>query len=168
MKKNILSIIGLVIFMTANGQTPQIPSGTPGQPQLPIPKVKPLAPVDLSISGITFVSCVHNASTKTYLVKVIVTTRNNGGIKSAKTILDAYSKTPAGGGSWTVVGEGGNVSAIDPGGVYSAVYSFKGSALTMGGVPFDFRVKTDSRNLLTESDETNNFSATLVVNPGRH
>ena len=165
MKIVISLFVSLIFSLQINAQTPQVPSGKPGQ--LPVPKLQPLAPADLIVSGFTFVSCVFNSDTKTYLVKAIVTTRNNGGLKSDKTMLQAYSKTPVGGGAWTVVGEGGNVPSIDPGHTYSAVYSFKGSAITLGGVPFDCRVKTDSGNFVTESNETNNFSSTLVVNPRR-
>lgn len=166
--KNFSSFVVLFfITLHVNAQTPQVPSGTPGQPQLPTPKLKPLQPADLTVSGITFVSIVHNPDTKTYLVKVIVTTRNNGQLKSVKTQLAAFTKTPSGGGSWTVMGEAGNVNAIDPGRTYSAVYSFKGSSLTIGGVPFDFRVRTDSGNFVTESDETNNYSSAIIINPRR-
>ncbi len=168
MKKNILIIIFLAMFFGGYSQNPQPPSGKPGKPQLPVPKIRPLAPADLTATGITFVSIVLNNDTKIYVVKVIVTTRNNGEMRSAKTQLRAYSKTPSGAGSWTVIGDPGNVDAIDPGRSYSSVYSFKGSALVIGGVPFDFRVKTDSGNLVTESDETNNFSATIVINPRAH
>lgn len=161
-------VLSFLITLQINAQTPQVPSGNPGQPQLPSPKLQPLAPADLLVTVITFVSIVHNAATKTYVVKVIVTTRNNGGLKSAKTQLTAHTKTPSGAGSWTVMGEAVNVSAIDPGKIYSAVYSFKGNALVIGGVPFDFRVKTDSGNFVAESDETNNYSATIVINPGAH
>ena len=160
--------IALFLFvLQIQAQTPQVPSGNPGQPQLPIPTLQPLNPADLIVTGITFVSFVHNAATKTYVVKVIVTTRNNGALKSARTQLSASTKTPVGAGSWTVMGTG-NVNAIDPGRTYSAVYSFKGNALTIGVVPFDFRVKTDSGNLVVESDETNNHSATIVINPRSH
>jgi|CXWL01.1.fsa_nt_gi hypothetical protein len=167
--KYFTSILGL-LFLTsqANAQIPQVPSGTPGQPQLPTPELKPLQPADLTVSGITFVSIVHNTDTKTYLVKVIVATRNTGELKSVKTRLQAFTKTPSGAGSWTVMGEAGNVNAIDPGRTYSAVYSFKGSSLTIGGVPFDFRVRTDSGNFVTESDEINNYSSAIIINPRRH
>lgn len=161
----------VVLFFTAfqvNAQAPQLTSGNPGQPQLPIPTLKPLNPADLTVTGLTFVSFVHDAATKTYIVKVIVTTRNNGALKSAKTQLEAYTKTPSGTGSWAVMGEAGNVNAIDAGRVYSAVYSFKGNALTIGGVPFDFRVKTDPGNFVVESDETNNHSETIIINPRSH
>ena len=161
-------VILFLIVLQVNAQTPQLPTGNPGQPQLPIPKLKPLKPADLTVTGITFVSFVHNAAAKTYVVKIIVTTRNNGELKSAKTQLSASTKTPVGAGSWTVMGEAGNVNAIDPGRTYSAVYSFKANALTIGGVSFDFRVKTDSGNFVVESDETNNHSETIVINPGSH
>lgn len=159
-----------LLFLTflTNAQIPQVPSGTPGRPQLPTPKLKPLQPADLTVSGITFVSIVHNTETKTYLVKVIVTTRNTGELKSVKTQLQAFTKTPSGAGSWAMIGEAGNVSAIDPGRTYSAVYTFKGSSLTIGGVPFDFRVRTDSGNFVTESDETNNYSSAIIINPRTH
>ena len=161
--------IALFLFvLQIQAQTPQVPSGNPRQPQLPIPTLQPLNPADLIVTGITFVSFVHNAATKTYVVKVIVTTRNNGALKSGKTQLSATIQTPVGAGSWKVMGAVGNVNAIDPGRTYSAVYSFKGNALTIGVVPFDFRVKTDSGNLVVESDETNNHSATIVINPRSH
>lgn len=157
-----------LIVLHVNAQTPQVPSGNPVRPQLPIPKIQPLAPADLTVTGIIFVSFVHNVATKTYIVKVIVTTRNSGGLKSAKTQLTADTKTPSGSGSWRAMGEPGNVSGIDPGRTYSAVYSFKGNALVIGGVPFGFRVKTDSGNFVAESNETNNFSETIVINPRAH
>ena len=66
------------------------------------------------------------------------------------------------------MGEEGIVNAIDPGKIFSAVYSFYGSVLTIGEVPFDFRVRTDSGNFVTESDETNNYSSAIIINPRAH
>lgn len=167
--KNFISFLLFFAFsFSVNAQTPQVPSGTPGRQQLPTPNIRPLAPADLSITNLTFVSIVFNADTKTYIVKVIATIKNNGEIQSLKTQVQAYTKTPSGSGSWNVMGEKGNVLAIDPGKSFSSVYSFKGSALDIGTVQFDFRLKVDPGEIVTESDETNNYSAVLVINPRAH
>ena len=161
-------LVTLFTTLQATAQLPQRPSGKPGKIELPTPNIQPLKPADLLVTGITFVSIIHNTATKTYVVKVIVTIRNDGQLRSAKTQLQGNYKTPTGGGSWRVMGEAGNIPSIDPGKHYSAVYSFKESALEVGGVHFDFRIKADSGNFVTESDETNNFSEIIIIDPKSH
>lgn len=151
-------------FATQMNAQIQKPTGRPGEVELPTPKIKPLNPPDLTVTGITFVS-IELTPQKYYIIKVIATTKNNGQLKSVKTQLQGYFKTPSGGGTWKECGSAGNVSSIDPGKTYSAVYTFKASALEVGGIPFDFRVKTDSGNFVAETDETNNFSEVIIVSP---
>lgn len=166
MKKIFLASCFFCFAMNIVAQTPQVPTGTPGERQLPIPTLKPLAPPDLIVTVITFVSIVLNPDTKKYTIRIIATTKNNGQVQSAKTQLEAYTKKTS--GSWTLMGSAGNVRFIDPGKIYSAVYTFTGSALAIGSSPFEFRVKTDSGNFVAESDETNNYSETIVITPSRH
>lgn len=165
MKKIFLASCFFCFAMNIVAQTPQVPTGTPGERQLPVPKLKPLAPPDLIVTVITFVSIVFNADTKKYTIRIIATTKNKGQVQSAKTQLQAYTKKTS--GSWIVMGSAGNVKIIDPGKIYSAVYIFEGIELPIGREPFEFRVKTDSGNFIAESDETNNYSETIVITPSR-
>lgn len=168
MKKFILSLFFIPLWCQLSAQTLPVPSGTPGRPQLPTPQVQPLAPADLIITNLTFVSIVFNADTKTYVVKVIATIKNTGPVQSYKTQIQAHTKTPSGGGSWKVMVGKENVPAINPGKTFSSVYSFKGSLLDIGSVHFDFRLKVDPGEFVTESDETNNYSSILIIDPRAH
>jgi hypothetical protein len=164
LKKNILAISVLFLAITAHSQTPQVPTGNPGKPQLPVPKIKPLKPADLVVSGLTFVSITLQPD-KMYLIRVIGTVRNNGELKSSKTKLGAQYATPSGNSSWKTVGESFNIAAIDPGGSTSAVWTFKGSALAIGALRFDFRLRVDADNFVAEADETNNYSIVINITP---
>ena len=164
------SLFAFVFFSALQtfAQTPQRPSGQPGKVALPTPKIQPIKPADLLVTTISFVSIVNNADTKTYTIRVTATIRNNGGLQSAKTQLEAYTRTPSGGTSWKEISTLVNIPAINPGQTFSSTFSFKGSQLTIGAVPFDFKVKADAANLVSESEETNNFSASIVINPAAH
>lgn len=166
MKISSFVILFSLFFTRATAQTPQVPAGNPGKPQLPTPKIQPLQPADLIVSGITLVSAVLNPDTKMYVVKVIVTTKNIGLQQAVKTQLSGFIQKPSV-GSWKLMSDPGNVKYIDPGKTYSAVYSFSKSSLEMGVGPFEFRAKTDSGNFVTEADEENNFSETISINPRR-
>ena len=163
-----LLLLCISFAIKVNTQTPQVPIGEPGKNQLPTPKIKPLLPADLSITSLTFVSIEFNAEAKTYLVKVIATIKNDGGVQSNKTQIQANTKTPSGGGSWKVMGEKLNVPYIDAGKSFSSVYSFKGTVIDIGTGRFDFRLRVDPDQFVAESDETNNYSSILIINPRAH
>ncbi|MEO5945241.1 MAG: CARDB domain-containing protein [Chitinophagaceae bacterium] len=167
--KKLFVLLCLFFGMTQiNAQTPKVPTGTPGKLPLPNVNPNPLVPADLVITNLTFVSIVFNVEAKTYVVKVIATIRNNGGVQSNKTQLQAYTKTPAGSGSWKIMGGKVNMPVLDPNKTYSSVYSFKGSVVEIGSVLFDFRLRVDPSGLVTESNVSNNYSDILVINPRAH
>lgn len=167
--KKLIVLLVIVFGMThINAQIPKVPTGTPGKQPLPNVNPRPLVPADLVITNLTFVSIVFDVDAKTYVVKVIATIRNNGGVQSNKTMLQAYTKTPAGSGSWKVMGGKVNMPVLDPAKTYSSVYSFKGSVLDIGSVLFDFRLRVDPDGLVVESNVSNNYSSILEINPRAH
>lgn len=124
-----------------------------------------LPAADLVITEISFVSLYFDVTSKTYLVKVVAVIRNNGKFASGKTQLEAQTKPSEGSGSWKVMGNNVNIPAISSGSNYKSEFSFKGSILLVGTATFDFRLKVDPRTVVAESDETNNFSKSIVINP---
>ncbi|MBK7289070.1 MAG: hypothetical protein IPI78_01810 [Chitinophagaceae bacterium] len=168
MKKLIILLVIFFCTTQINAQIPQVPKGTPGKQSLPNVNPRPLVPADLVITNLTFVSIVFNVDAKTYVVKVIATIRNNGGVQSNKTMLQAYTKTPSGSGSWKIMGGKVNMPVLDPAKTYSSVYSFKGSVVEIGSVLFDFRLRVDPDGLVVESNASNNYSSILEINPRAH
>lgn len=124
-----------------------------------------LSPADVEVSAISFRSIVFDSRSKIFLIKVFVTIKNNADIKSPKTELEAYTKSPASGGVWKGLNSLQNVPVIEPGKTYSAEYTFKGSLSTIGSVAFDFFLKIDPKGLIAELDEINNSSKSIVINP---
>lgn len=166
----IFGLLFLILSFTTqiNSQTPQVPTGEPGKNQLPTPKVKPLAPADLIITNLTFVSIVFNADVKTYVVKVIASIKNEGEVPANKTQVQAFTKNASSSGNWKVMGEKLNVPYIEAGKSFSSVYTFKGSLLDIGTGRFDFRLKVDPGEIVMESDEFNNYSDIIIIDPRAH
>lgn len=122
-------------------------------------------PADLSVNEISFISIYFDVNKMTYLVKVAVTIRNEGTLTSEKTKIGAYTKSADSPGSWKIMGTAINIPAISPGGSYKSEFSFKESILSVGTVSFDFRIKVDPGNSVTESDKMNNYSKSILINP---
>lgn len=149
--------------LSANAQNPVLPSGSkPGQ--LPAPKVKMLAKPDLFVTAINFVSLTRNGDFA--IVRVSVTIKNAGGLRVGETKLrgeraGASSGRPDG---WKRMNESLNVASIDPGKSITAEYAFRieGPITTK---KFAIKVFVDATGIVTESNETNNYSANLIITP---
>lgn len=123
------------------------------------------ASADLVITEISFVSIYFDVNSRTYLVKVAAVIRNKGKFASGGTQLEAQTKPSEGSGSWKVMGNNVNIPALNSGSSFKSEFSFKESVLSVGTVSFDFRVRIDPRSVVAESDKTNNYSKSILINP---
>ena len=85
---------------------------------------------------------------------------------SAAGKLKAWVKTAT--GSWVSFGLLANISAINPGETVTADYSFKDREKVVSSGPFDLKIQVDHGNTTRESNETNNYSTIIHINPSDH
>ncbi|MDP4264846.1 MAG: CARDB domain-containing protein [Bacteroidota bacterium] len=168
MKKNFLFLIATLLCVAVFAQTPKLPTGQPGKPQLPAPKIPALKPADLVVTGIQLLIAEKNNTTKSVSVKVKVTVKNNGQLDAGATKLSgAFQKTTAQGVSWTEVSQLADFPAIKAGQSVTRDCSF---TIPIGLIndnrsvnSFNFRVKADVMDAVKESDENNNFSQGILI-----
>lgn len=162
MKKLIL-LAAASVFCSAmvNAQLhPQQPIGKPNQ--LPTPHIQQLKPADLQVTDIHLVSAeVRN---KVAYIRVNVTMRNGGQLDAGASKMGAYfQSTTAPGAGWTLTPETVPVASIQPGQAISREYVFKIPQATLGTNRFNFRIKADIGNAVTEIDENNNMSNGILI-----
>ena len=162
MKKLIL--FAAAVFATAilHAQLhPKQPIGKPNQ--LPTPHIQQLKPADLQVTDIHLVSTeVRN---KVAYIRVNVTIRNSGQLDAGASKMGSYfqSTTAASGAGWTLVPETVPVASIQPGQAISREYVFKIPHANLGTNRFNFRVKADIGNAISEIDENNNMSNGILI-----
>lgn len=153
----------LLTVFSSSAQNPVLPPDSkPGQ--LPAPKVKMLTKPDLFVTGISFVSLTKDGDFSN--VRVSVTIKNAGGLRVGETKLrgeNAWARDgrPVG---WKRMNESLNVASIDPGKSITAEYIFRVDGFT-AAKKFAVKVFVDATRLITESNETNNYSTNLIIAP---
>jgi hypothetical protein len=138
-------------------------NGKPKPKELPTPHFTAIKPADLEVSSIRFVSVSVDPASKMTEVHVEVSIVNNGQATAAASKLKAFIQdirtSPSG---WVGFGDMVNVPAITGAQTYTAAFVFRGNSNTTAS--FNFRVNADAYNAVTESNETNNQSASIRIN----
>ena len=153
-------------MLLLNVQRPLIPDPK----KLPVPIVKLLTPADLQVTGISLVSCTKDNATKKLVITVSVTIKNNGQVRAAASGLKGFFHSPAGTATAKPIDGLASVGAMDPGSSLTANYIYRRPFSADAGftlVPFDFWVKADGGNIISESNESNNGSAKIKIIPPR-
>lgn len=165
MKKIFLAAACLLIIVVGFSQTPQVPSGQPGRPQLPTPKIAPLTKPDLQVTELRLISIVVNPTTKQSTITVSVTIKNTGQLTAAATNLKAFEQDILTGVAlWKGLGAPLAVHAINGGQTLTAEYVFLESPRVIGTSRFNFKVLADEEHSVAESNETNNTSSIITIN----
>jgi hypothetical protein len=155
MKKYLLLIICGIIFISAYSQNPQLPN----------PRINTVAKADLVITAINFIS-IKRETTFSWL-RISVTIKNTGDLRTGNTTLKGESKSLVSGSlpnRWESLSPVQSVISINPGQSVTKEYLFKVSN-TMAHKKFAIKVIADSGNVADESNERNNTSAELIINP---
>jgi subtilase family serine protease len=152
------TVFSIIVFC----QNPQLPPGSnPGQ--LPVPKVKQLDPPDLRVEELSLVSIVRDEAAKKLNIQVLIRIKNFGGISSGVSTAVAYIKSPSGTGATKALAITLSVEAINPGASFVKVFTFREGEVFFKPGAFDFWIKADARNAVTESNETNNTSTVINI-----
>jgi CARDB len=165
MKKLLTTMLTGVACIAALAQNPQLPAGSkPGQ--LPLPALKPLQPADLVITDISIVEAVYDINWK---VKISVTVKNQGQLIAAKTIIKAQAqKTTPANSPWKDFGYTVAIIPLKPKESVTKEFLFIDHGNEMYKLrQFNLKLTADSRNEVTESNETNNASSVLAISSSR-
>jgi subtilase family serine protease len=158
MKKIFFITTLLIGAATAIAQNPQLPDRRPA-PQNP----RLLSPPDLKVEELSLVSVVRNEAVKKINIQVLIRVKNVGELRCGASTVVAYMKSPAGTGSTRTLAVSLPVTAINPGESFVKVYTFQEAESAFRPGNFDFWIKADARNAITESNETNNTSTTISI-----
>jgi subtilase family serine protease len=161
----------LILFFTvmmnagfASSQTPVLP-GSPNT-SLPSPKnLKVLQPADLSITNLQLTEAKFDGNLKAWTVKVSVTIKNSGQLVAPKFIIKAMAQktTPATSG-WKDFGYTIAFIPLKPGESATKEFLFIDRDKIMGSAPsFNFKLLSDIRNEVAESNENNNSSVSILI-----
>lgn len=146
---------------TMNAAAQQIP---PGRPQKPAPEnLRVLTPPDLRVEELSLVSVVRNSAVKKMNIQVLMRFKNTGELRCGPSTALAYVKSPAGTGATRTLPVSFPVAAINPGESFVKVYTFQEAEGVFRSETFEFWIKADARNVITESNETNNTSVVLTI-----
>jgi hypothetical protein len=150
------------------GQTPQLPSNPPNPNQRDIDpkKLRLLKPADLQVTAVSVTGFLHSASSGAYTFTLSISTKNFGDARTNAVKLRAWVKTAT--GTWKAFGGLITLTAINGGQTISGEYSFKDLEKLVSSGPFDVKVQADHGNYTTESNETNNYSTIIRINPASY
>lgn len=163
MKRNMVSLIAALVSAAALAQTPQLPTGQPGKPQLPTPKIVALRPADLAVTGFQLISSEKMTTAKAVAAHIRVTIQNKGQIDAAPfKLMGAFQKSAQDAG-WTEISEMTDFPAVKAGASVTKDCVFKILVSSIKGNSFNFRIKADVLNTVKESDENNNFSQGILI-----
>lgn len=163
MKKILFVSVLFFCAVSVVGQNPQLPPGTrPGS--LPVPQnPRLLTPPDLRVEELSLVSVIRDGNLKKINIQVLIRIKNYGEISSGASTALAYIKSPAGTGTQRTLVTVFPTPAINPGASFVKVYTFREAEALFRPGTFDFWIKADARNAVTESNETNNTSAVINI-----
>jgi subtilase family serine protease len=162
MKKIFISVLLIFCVTCISAQNPQLPPGTkPGQ--LPVPELRPLTPPDLRVEELSLVSVIRDGNVKKINIQVLIRIKNYGTLHSGASTALAYIKSPAGTGTQRTLTTTFPTPAINPGASFVKVFTFREGETVFRPGSFDFWIKADARNAVTESNETNNTSTVINI-----
>jgi hypothetical protein len=157
--KIILCIVFVLSLLGSKAQNPALP-----KPQQPRPEnLRVLTPPDLRVEELSLVSVVRNGAIKKINIQVLMRIKNFGELRSGPSTVLAYMKSPSGTGVTRTLPVSFPVSSINPGDSFAKVYTFQEAVGAFRPGMFDFWIKADARNVVTESNETNNTSVILTI-----
>ena len=122
----------------------------------PLPAQKAAAKPDLRVEELSLVSVTRDAGKKMYCIQVLIRVKNIGQGQSGEYQIAGYYNSPTGNRTATRINDTISASFIK-------VYRFMEPESRIGNGFFEFRIKADDRNRISESDETNNYSATISI-----
>jgi hypothetical protein len=159
MKKILLFFLLSAGMLISNAQNLPLP-----KPQKPAPEnLRVLTPPDLRVEELSLVSVVRNGAIKKINIQVLMRIKNFGELRSGPSTVLAYMKSPSGTGVTRTLPVSFPVSSINPGDSFAKVYTFQEAVGAFRPGTFDFWIKADARNVVTESNETNNTSVILTI-----
>jgi CARDB len=167
MKRNILFLLCLFISITLIAQAPKLSATQAGKPPLVTPKIPPVKPADLSVTGIQLVTAEKIAGDKSVALHIKITIKNNGQVDAAATKIAGAFQKDAQSPSWAEVSELVDFPVIKGGQSVTkdCIFKILISSIDAGHAvhSFNFRVKADVMNTVKESDENNNFSQGILI-----
>jgi subtilase family serine protease len=132
--------------------------------ELPVPKnLRVLTPPDLRVEELSLVSIVRDEAPKKINIQVLIRIKNYGELRSGVSTALAYIKSPAGTGTQRTLVTTFPTADISPGASFVKVFTFREAETVFRPGNFDFWLKADARNTVTESNETNNVSTVINI-----
>ncbi len=163
MKKTTLVLLFALSCGLINAQGVLKPATPPGKLTLPTPKIQPIAPADLQVTGVDLVSAVVKTDTKTIMVTVRVTVKNAGQTTSPVNTLAASAQSITPGSTWSDAGNTVQIQALSGSQSCTNEVTFKFPMGSVNGRKFNFRVMADAGARVHESNENNNYSQGILI-----
>lgn len=161
MKKSIVLIAVLFCAGTITAQNTQLPQN---KQRLPIPEnPRLLTPPDLRVEELSLVSILRDEVPKKINIQVLIRIKNYGELPTGVSTALAYIKSPAGTGVQRILATTFPTPSINPGASFVKVFTFREGEGAFRPGNFDFWLKADARNAITESNETNNTSTVIHI-----
>lgn len=153
---NILVALCLCVSVTVCSQQPVLPRDLPKGPGST--KMKPATPPDLKVEELSLVSVTRDEAAKSIKVQVLIRIKNIGELRSGVSTTEAFIQCPPDGGRERKLSATLPVGALNPGASFVKVYTFREAEGSFNGRDFQFWIRADARNQVSESNETNNNS----------
>lgn len=128
---------------------------------LPVPAQQTTLKPDLRVEEFSPVSVTRDAIKKMVCIQVLIRVKNIGQGPSGEYQIAGYYSSPAGSSKEARINDAINVPETAPGASFVKVYRFMEPENEFRNGFFAFRIKADDRNRVFESDESNNYSATI-------
>lgn len=147
---------------------------TSGKKNVDPARLEVVRPADLQVTELRLLSLRYEVVTiprgdvgsgRYVIARVSVSIKNFGGLSAPGSRMVAELKGGAVGSTWTVPQGRVEVSTVNPGQSLSTEYSFYIPSTLMEKGVVQFRVKADFSNAVRESNETNNYSAIISLDP---
>lgn len=116
---------------------------------------------DLRVEELSLVSVTRDAVKEMVCIQVLIRVKNIGQGPSGEFQIAGYYNSPAGSRKEARISDAIMVPSTAPGASFVKVYRFMEPEKEIRQGFFEFRIKADDRNRVIESDESNNYSATI-------
>lgn len=116
---------------------------------------------DLRVEELSLVSVTRDAIKKMVCIQVLIRVKNIGQGTSGEYQIAGYYSSTTGSHKESRINDAIIAPATAPGASFVKVYRFMEPENEIRNGFFEFRIKADDRNRVIESDETNNYSATI-------
>ena len=127
----------------------------------PVPAQLSSAKPDLRVEELSLVSVTRDPGKKMVCIQVLIRVKNIGKGFSGEYQIAGYYNSPAGSQKENRVKDVIIVPATAAGASFVKVYRFMEPEKEFRNGLFEFRIKSDDRNKVSESDELNNYSVSL-------